>query len=95
MCEEAVLVVKYFDYETPIMQVIGTLCLTALLFSSTGCMSLSAIHAAKRDSSGMSPGDGTAPRPGYYFLLPLTVPLDIGTLPHQGIGLLMIGPYTC
>lgn len=67
------------------MKIITTFCLALALVGSSGCATISAIDAAKGDSSGMTPDDGSTPRPGYYSLLPLTVPLDIATLPLQGL----------
>ena len=50
---------------------------------------MGAINAAKRDSRGVAAVEGGSSRPGYYFLLPVTVPLDVATSPIQGIGWLM------
>lgn len=63
--------------------------LVLLLSSCGGCLSMGAFHAAKRDSTGVEPMEGGSPRPGYYYLLALTVPADIATLPIQGVVYLM------
>ena len=64
--------------------------IAVLIFvSCSGCMSMSTIHAAKRDASGSEPAEGGVPRPGYLLLLPLAVPADGATLPFQGIAYLM------
>jgi hypothetical protein len=68
-----------------------------LLVSSNGCMTQSAIKYAEGQShhawinngfgTGYIGGDEPKPNPGYYFLLPLTIPADIVTSPFQLIGL--------
>jgi hypothetical protein len=71
---------------------IGVLLLLALLVSSAGCMTNAAINHATGTTSRDFPS-GTSevirydmhsePHPGYYLLLPFTVPADIITSPFQ------------
>ena len=65
------------------------LLLITLLISQSGCMTYDAVQRAKGKPylsgiSYVSPPDDK-PHPGYYALLPLTVPLDVATSPFQGI----------
>ena len=65
------------------------LCVAALC---SGCATGMTLHAAKGDHSGMldeAIRHGPYREPGYFALLPLTVPLDIGTSPLQGLVFLM------
>jgi hypothetical protein len=70
-------------------KVLGSLLLTALLINSNGCMTNDAIQHADGQPAPHLGGeqkniDGGS-HPGYYALLPLTIPADIITLPFQGI----------
>ena len=75
------------------MKTIVSFLLIALLVSSNGCMSYSAVQDAKghQDKTmwlGREPTSGASDNkshPGYYFLLPLTIPGDIVTSPIQAI----------
>jgi hypothetical protein len=78
-------------------KIIVSILLAALLVSSNGCMTQSAIKYAEGQShqawinngfgSGYIGGDQPKPNPCYYFLLPLTIPADIVTSPFQLLGL--------
>jgi hypothetical protein len=78
-------------------KIISLFLLFALLVSSNGCMTQSAVKCAEGKSheawinngfgSGYIGGDEPKPNPCYYLLLPLTIPADIVTSPFQLIGL--------
>jgi hypothetical protein len=61
--------------------------LAVALLSTSGCIS-NAVHAKaqgavnRRSADQVRPGDGE-PKPAYYALLPLTIPLDIGLSPIE------------
>lgn len=66
----------------------------ATLIGLNGCMTSTALHRAKGQKTYL-PGmdvemdhsfqaDGK-PHPGYYYLLPLTVPADVATAPIQAV----------
>jgi hypothetical protein len=71
------------------MKTIASFLLIALLVSSNGCMTYYATQAAKGDTSSALVPSGNLEvmdhksHPGYYFLIPLTVPADIATSPFQ------------
>lgn len=75
------------------MKFITTFWLALALVGSSGCASMSAIDAAKGDSCEVTPNNGGTPRTGSYSLLPLTVPLDIATLPLQGLVVWMFSGF--
>jgi hypothetical protein len=52
----------------------STRLLPVCLIAMTGCMTSGTVKKAKNED-----------KPGYYALLPLTVPADIATSPFQGI----------
>jgi|SRR5690348_3383791 len=73
-------------------RITGSLFLLALLVSLNGCMTNTAIeHATGTASRDYPSGSGEPikydlhyePHPGYYGLLPLTVPADVATSPFQ------------
>ena len=79
------------------MKLILNLLLIALLVSSNGCMTYSAIQDAKGHQDKTmwlwreaTSGDNKS-RPAYYLLTPVTVPADIVTSPFQAIVLLFVG----
>ena len=58
-----------------------------------GCITYSTIDAAKGSPRKHGNGEmvpAAKPEPGYYWLVPLTVPADIVTSPFQGIWFLMV-----
>jgi len=65
------------------MKTIGSLLLIALLFSSNGCITYSSVQRAKGERNLVTGHHPREPHPGYYALLPLTVPADIATSPFQ------------
>jgi len=65
------------------MKTVSTILLFALLFGSNGCMTYSAVKRAKGEQNGVMGWPAKEPQPGYYALVPLTVPADIATSPFQ------------
>ena len=59
--------------------------LFALLASTNGCMTYSAVQRAKGEHNVVTGDSPTEPHPGYYALVPLTVPADVVTSPFQFI----------
>jgi hypothetical protein len=60
-----------------IMNILILLCITALLFPLSGCMTDTVIHDARH------PNPTDAAPSANYLLLPTTVPADIATSPVQ------------
>jgi hypothetical protein len=70
------------------MKTITSFLLIALLITSNGCMTYTSVHRAEGTKYWSINGPEitpSKPEPGYYALLPLTVPADIVTCPFQGI----------
>ena len=65
------------------MKTITSFLLLALLASSNGCMTYTAVQRAKGKDNVVTGHHPTEPQPGHYALLPLTVPADIVTSPIQ------------
>jgi hypothetical protein len=65
------------------MRIVSTSLLIALLISSSGCMTYSAIQEAKGKENTVTGHDPEKPHPACYALVPLTVPADIATSPVQ------------
>ena len=65
------------------MRIFKVILLFALLASSNGCMTYSTVKRAKGEQNGVTGRPASYPQPGYYALLPLTVPADIVTSPFQ------------
>ena len=63
------------------MKTIVNLLLFALLISSNGCVTYSAIQRAKGEDNPVTGHHASEPQPGYYALLPLTIPADIVASP--------------
>lgn len=60
--------------------------LMALLVINNGCMTYSTVQTARGEPPNFLPGwrmEAHSPKPAYYALVPLTVPLDIVTSPVQ------------
>ncbi|HMD55248.1 MAG TPA: hypothetical protein VKJ65_11925 [Phycisphaerae bacterium] len=78
------------------MKTIVSFLLIALLISSNGCMTYSAAQDAKgRQDQAVWMGHYGSDRddkshPGYYFLMPLTVPGDVAFSPIEGVWYLWI-----
>jgi hypothetical protein len=76
-----------------IMKIISIILLIAILTGTNGCMTYSAVQEAKghQDQAvwlGFQPTSvdcDNKSHPGYYFLIPLTVPADIVTFPFQAV----------
>jgi hypothetical protein len=71
------------------MKFLLTCLFLALLFTSTGCITSTAIDKAKPEPRWNPETKKTEPlpeQPGYYALLPLTIPADVVTSPFQLIG---------
>jgi hypothetical protein len=62
--------------------------LVLLVISTNGCVTASAVQAAKGETLLGDPAG--EPNKGYYALLPLTIPVDIVTSPFQAIGFLYL-----
>ena len=65
------------------MKAICTILLFALLVSTNGCMTYSTVKRARGEENPVMGRPAGEPQPGYYALLPLTVPADIVTSPFQ------------
>jgi hypothetical protein len=57
--------------------------LVALLISSNGCMTYSAVQEGKGKWNVVTGHKPSEPHPACYALVPLTVPLDVATSPIQ------------
>jgi hypothetical protein len=65
------------------MRIITHILGALLACSLCGCASIGAVAHAR--GSGKEGPQTHPPRPAFYLLLPVTVPLDVGTLPFQGL----------
>jgi hypothetical protein len=65
------------------MKRFANLCLIAVLVTTSGCMTYSAVQRGKGQLNVITGDNPDEPRPAYYALLPLAVPLDIATSPIQ------------
>jgi hypothetical protein len=65
------------------MRFIFMLLLEALLLSSSGCITYSAVQEAKGKENTITGNEPKKAHPACYALLPLTVPADIATSPVQ------------
>ena len=65
------------------MKVVRSLLLLVLVLDMSGCMTYSTVQCAKGDYNVVTGHKPDEPHPGYYALIPLTVPLDIATSPIQ------------
>jgi len=65
------------------MKTFRIILLLALLASTNGCMTYSTIKRAKGEQNPVMGSPAKEPQPGYYALVPLTVPADIVTSPFQ------------
>ena len=72
------------------MKTIYTSLLLALLVSTNGCMTYSAVKRAKGEQNGVMGWPASEPQSGYYALVPLTVPADIATSPFQLIVIVLL-----
>jgi hypothetical protein len=66
-----------------VMKIINHLFVALLVCFQCGCASLAAVANAR--GSGEEGPQRHPPQPAFYLLLPVTVPLDVGTLPIQGL----------
>ena len=68
------------------MRILKTVSLLLVLLSVSGCMTFNTVEFAKgrthTDNDGKVIVD-EKPKPGYYWLIPVTVPADIATSPFQ------------
>jgi hypothetical protein len=65
------------------MKAIRSLLLLFLLLNMSGCMTYSTVQRAKGDYNVVTGHKPDEAHPGYYALIPLTVPLDVATSPIQ------------
>ena len=65
------------------MKMLCTILLFALLVSTNGCITYSTVKRAKGEENPVLGRPASEPQPGYYALVPLTVPADIVTSPFQ------------
>jgi hypothetical protein len=71
-------------------RILGLATLLALLIGLNGCATYSAIQDARGHPESTlwmwdDSNQPTPPRPAYYALVPLTIPVDVATSPLQGI----------
>lgn len=59
------------------------LVLLVTVMSTSGCITYSTVQRAKGQENIITGNQPAEPRPGYYALVPLTVPLDVATSPAQ------------
>ncbi len=68
------------------MRLFQTTILLILVLSQCGCMTMMTLDAARGPHVKKQSGETIRePQPAYYFLLPVSVPGDIATLPCQFI----------
>lgn len=69
------------------MKRVAPLFLAVLLLSCSGCISVHVVSQKAKTHWEYSPEDGhykqVEGKPGYYALLPLTIPADVATYPCQ------------
>ena len=65
------------------MKTLGLVLLLMLVLNSSGCMTYSSVQRAKGADNVVTGHHPTEPQPGYYALLPVSVPADIATSPIQ------------
>jgi protein-S-isoprenylcysteine O-methyltransferase Ste14 len=73
------------------MKTVGGILFFAFLMSSSGCMTYSSVQRAKGEHNVVTGHYPTEQHPGYYALLPLTVPADIATSPIQLLLYVLLG----
>jgi len=73
------------------MKTFHAILLFALLVSTNGCMTYSAVQRAQGEHNNVTGHSPSEPQPGYYALVPLTVPADIVTSPFQLIIYVALG----
>jgi len=76
------------------MKILRYILLVFMCLNLSGCVTYMTVQKARGEPEKNKEGKSEAtedPKPGYYFLVPLTVPLDAALLPFYGLFYIVAG----